>query len=119
MSASRRTYTVQLGTDEHRVEVGPGDVFRAELEALKNGLPANKEAAMFGHLMVQLWCACVRAGVYGDAFQAFITRDLHDFDGPHEEAPVDPTGEPSASGSSSPTTSPAPPTGSTPTSTPT
>lgn len=117
---ARESYVISLTTEagvvDHDLVVGPGDVFRAELEAGRHQVPADKRAAGFAHLMVQLWCAAVRAKVYASPFQQFIEHDLYDFrPGDDAPEPVDPTGPESDSGSPSATTSLEPPTGSTPT----
>lgn len=95
---TRPKYTVVLqteqGLDERTVEVSPGDQFRAELEAARNGLPAI-QAAPLSHTGVWIWCALVREGTYSGDYQQFRNADLYAFEPADDDgeapAPVDPT----------------------------
>lgn len=90
---------------EHRLEITPGDQFRAELEAAKHGLEVKRSPIQVT-AGVWSWCALVRLGLYSEGYQKYVNRDLYAFELEREAIDVPPTQEPSGSASPSPTSSP-------------
>src|SRR5690348_13018629 len=79
---------------EHRIEITPGDQFRAEFEGSKYGLQPKDHPVQVTALWA--WCALVRLGLYAGGYQDFAQRDLYAFEHVKGEGtPVDPTTEPS------------------------